>query len=233
MWLSGARGADRAASRWVQTMRPTPASATLMAGTDGRQVRLPDAVDEGPEPRRAASRQHGARGTAFSVAVATDPRSLRFAFTASSTTPGSLGTSLRRPGIVGRIQAMLEINIKAPFDIADKCLSSMREVGRGRWSTSRPWPHHDHPRTSAGYIEHHGLRTDEEMAVAGDVRHSAKGHFGTCTLGQVRLVQPHVVDSAANAKRDGCVPRPRFRVRRSRRRGAGDVVQCATLCPIW
>jgi hypothetical protein len=40
---------------------------------------------------------------------------------------------------------MLEINIKAPFDIAVKNLSSMREVGEGRWSTSRPWPHHDHP----------------------------------------------------------------------------------------
>ena len=40
------------------------------------------------------------------------------AFTASSTTPGSLGTSLHDQGIVGRIQAMLEINIKAPFALS-------------------------------------------------------------------------------------------------------------------
>ena len=172
MWLSDAGGADGAASRWAQTMRPTPASATLMAGTASRQVRLPDADAKAlnPDEQLRGGTRH--RAAAFSVAgreiVVTgsspgigapipprspgdyrargkDPR--RLADDEARTFPVRGGVpqrhsreparredprSLRLPsrprqqrqahwarvsatGIVGRIQAMLEINIKAPF----------------------------------------------------------------------------------------------------------------------
>ena len=116
-----AGGADWAASRWVQTMMPTPASATLMAGTPSRQVRLPDADDEGPEPRRAASRRHGAPGR----------------------------------GLLG---------------------------GR-RWSTSRPWPHHDHPtylpQPATSSVTGYGPTKKWRSPQTFDTQQ--KGHFGTCT----------------------------------------------------
>ena len=253
MRLSGAGGADPTASRWVQAMRPTPASATLMAGAARRQVRLPDADDEGPEPRRASSRRHGGTGRGLLGGRAGDrryrcqsgigattpteePRLPRLerktvsppspttragifpvrcgvpqrhrreparrhrhpiaslAFTAWETTPGSLGTGLRAQGIVGRIQAMLEINIKAPFDIAVKCLSSMREVGRESVVniTTMATPRSPHVPPAAGYIERHGLRTDEENG--GRRRRSTLSKRGTSEpvrLRQVQLIQPH------------------------------------------